>query len=168
LAAADEHVAATGRGGQGEQHRRGVVVDDQCVFGTGQSAEHVVHMLLPRSTLAGSEIELEIAVVGSGHDDRFERLGRQDGAAEVGVHDDAGGVDHAAQRGCDGGHEQRLDPRRQHRRREVAGSLLGLLLEDLAAKPVEHGANGINDERARIPLAERCDARLSQDFVHGS
>ena len=52
LAAGDEHVAAARQRGEGEQHRGGVVVDDQRVLGAGQRAEDVVDVVLPRGALA--------------------------------------------------------------------------------------------------------------------
>ncbi len=172
LAAADEHLAAAGGGGDGEQHRGGVVVDDERVLGAGDGAERVVDVVLARGALPAHQAVLEVRVAGGGRDDRVHGLLRQHGAAEVGVHDDPGRVDDAAQRRSDRRLEQPRRPRHEIGRREVrrpgGGRLAGLpAREDLGAQPLDDGAHGVGHEGARVALEQHLRGRLAQDLVDG-
>ena len=77
LAARDEHVAALGERGEREQHRGGVVVDDQRCLGTGEPAQQAGEMVLPRAAGAGLEVVLEIRVAAADLGD----AGEADGAS---------------------------------------------------------------------------------------
>ena len=48
----------------GEQHRGGVVVDDERVLGAGDGAERVVDVVLARGALAARQAVLEVGVAG--------------------------------------------------------------------------------------------------------
>ena len=97
LAAAHEYVSALGQRVDGEQHGGRVVVDDHGGFGSYDLPESRLGVHLAVSALAGHEIELEVRV-GRGHErDAPCRLGRQGGAAEIGVDQDPGGVDERAE-----------------------------------------------------------------------
>jgi hypothetical protein len=93
LAAADDDLAARGQGG-GRQHQRGGVVIDHMHglrprHGAGQRGEHAAAAASP---LAGRQVVLKIGIARGG----LNRCGRRSGQgrpAEVGVQQDAGGVD---------------------------------------------------------------------------
>ena len=96
LAARDDDLAALGERGEREQHRGGVVVDDERRLGAGQPAQDRGHVILARAALAAREVVLEVRVAARrlGHA-RERRLGERR-AAEVRVDDHAGRVQHAA------------------------------------------------------------------------
>ncbi len=113
------------------------------------------------------QVDLEIGVRAGGGGDRGERLGRQQRASQVGVGDDAGGVDHAPQRRRDGRRDQLLDPGREVGGREGGGVALSPALDDLAPQALDDGAHGPHDDLARVGLGERRDRRLAQHLVDG-
>ncbi len=119
LAARDHRPAPGGQRGEREQQRRGVVVDHQRRLGAGHRPQQAVDPAVAISAPAGLEVELEIAV---GVEQRRQRLGdlrRQGRTAEVGVDQDAGGVEHPAQRSPQLAAEPRLDPARQRLERRL-------------------------------------------------
>ena len=62
LAARDEHLAAFGERGEREQHRGGVVVDDERRLGAGQAAQDRGDVILARAPRAVGEVVLEVRV----------------------------------------------------------------------------------------------------------
>ena len=73
-----------------EQHGGGVVVDHDRRLGAAQPGQQPADVVVPRAPVAGVEVELEVPVAG--------RLPVAEGRPpEVGVEQDAGGVDHRAQ-----------------------------------------------------------------------
>jgi hypothetical protein len=99
LAARDDDLASLRERGEREQYRRRVVVHDERRLRAREPADETVEMILPRSALAAHEIELEIRVAARSFEHACERLGRERGAAEVRVDDDAGGVEDAPEAG---------------------------------------------------------------------
>ena len=89
--------APQGRGGQ--EYRSRAVVDHHRRFTAGQLAQQSLDVIVPRSARPVLEVELEVAVARRhlGHGP----LGAlaQGSAAQVGVHEDTGGVDHPSQGG---------------------------------------------------------------------
>ncbi len=167
LAAGDEHVAAARQRGEGEQHRGGVVVHDQRVLGAGERAEDVVDVVLARGALPALEAELEVGVAGRGTDERRYGFIGQDRAPQVGVHDDAAGVDHAAQRRGGGEGKDPLDPGNEVGRDERLGAGRRRAVEDVAPQALDDGACGVDDEVAPVQLEQPLDARLAQHLVDG-
>ena len=167
LAAGDEHLAAARRGGEGEQHCGGVVVDGERVLGAGDRAQHIVDVVLARGAVAARQAVLEVGVAGGGGDDGVDRRLRQQRPAEVGVHDDTGRVDHAPERRRHRRLEQARDPRGEGGRREVRRLRGGRLAarQDLRAKPVEDRAGGVDHQRARVAREESFHSRLTQHLV---
>ncbi len=99
LGARDDRLPAVGKGGQGKQDGRRVVVDDEGRFGACQLSQERFGVGVAVSALAGRQIVFERAVLGLGGDGqhRLARGGAQGRPTQVGVQDDAGGVDHRAQ-----------------------------------------------------------------------
>ena len=62
LAARDEHLAALGERGEREQHRGGVVVDDERRLRAGEPAQERGDVVLPRAARARVEVVLEVRV----------------------------------------------------------------------------------------------------------
>ena len=93
LAAADDDLLACGMCRQHQQHRGGIVVDDQRVLGTGERADELRGMLLARPARTGVDAVLERAIparnLGHGFGSRF----RERGATQVGMDDHTRGVD---------------------------------------------------------------------------
>ena len=110
LAARDHRPAPGGQCGQGEQQRGGVVVDHQRGLGAGHRPQQAVDPAVAIPAPAGLEVELEIAVGVEQRRQRPSDLRRQRRTAEVGVDQDAGGVEHPAQRSPQLAAEPRLDP----------------------------------------------------------
>ena len=93
---------------QREEHRGGVVVDDQRVLGSSEPPQERLDVAVARAPLLRGEVELEVRVRGR---DRLEALDRErahERAAEVRVEHDTGGVDHGAER------EEASPPRALH------------------------------------------------------
>ena len=93
LAAAHDDLFARGMGGQHQQHRGGIIVDDERILGTGERANQLCGVLLARPARAGVDAVLERAVpardLGHGLGSRF----RKRGATQIGVDDHTRGVD---------------------------------------------------------------------------
>ena len=147
LAARDDHLAALGERAEREQHRGGVVVDDERSLGAGQPAQDRRDVILPRAARAVAQVELEVRVAARDVDHLCERLLGERRAAEIRVHDHAGRVQDAP------------EVRRAHRAelvvqalREVAG--IGARA-DLLPRAVEHRA------ARRRPRADRRSPRTS-------
>ena len=139
LAARDEHLAAFGERGEREQHRRGVVVDDERRLGAGQPPEQRREVVLARAARSGREVVLQVRVSGRLPHVLERSLGEWR-PTQVRVHDHAGGVEDAAQRRPPCRHERFGQPLGQ-----VAGLRAGA---DLLAGAVEHGPR--RDDRKRV------------------
>ena len=108
-----------GQRGQGEQQRRGVVVDHQRRLGPGRRPQQALGAAVAVAAAPGLEVELEVAVgVEEGGQGRGD-LGRQRSPAEVGVDQDAGGVEDPPQRRPQLLPEGRLDARRKRLERRL-------------------------------------------------
>ena len=154
LAARHEHLASLGQRGQREQHRRGVVVDDERALGAGQPAQQRRHVRLPRPARAVDEVVLEIGVAPCDVDHPVDRGLRQRRATEVRVDDHAGRVQHAAQL-------------RTPRGRELAQRPLDEVARigarpDLLARPLERRPRRL--DRVRVRLARQ--PLVAQELVH--
>src|SRR5581483_4653417 len=99
LAARHDDVASLGERREREQHRRGVVVDDERRLRSGQSADERGEMVLPRPALAALEVELEVGVAARCLVHPRESFGSERGPAEVRVQDDARRVQNAPEAG---------------------------------------------------------------------
>ena len=113
LATRDDHLAVAGQGGQRQQQGGRVVVDAQPGLRAGHLTQQRLQPRRARAASAGLEIELQV-------DGAASRLGRSPDrfrghrrAAEIGVHDDAGRVQHAPQPRDMRGLERRLRARHQ-------------------------------------------------------
>jgi len=98
LPARDDYLATMGERCEREHERTGRVVDGHAGLGTGQARNQWTDVSLAGAALAGRQVELEIGIAARTGRDRRHGLGGQRRAAEVGVDDDAGGVDDGAQR----------------------------------------------------------------------
>ncbi len=96
LAARDEHLASFGERCEREQHRAGVVVDDDRRLGAGQPTQDRGHVVLAGATRPFRHVVLEVRVAATDLEHPLERAGGEWGPAEVRVHDHTGGVDDAS------------------------------------------------------------------------
>ena len=78
--------------GQDQQHGGGVVVGDQGVLGAGQPAQQVGDQAVARAALAGVEVVLQVGVALASLARRLQGRRAERRAAEIGVDDDARGV----------------------------------------------------------------------------
>ena len=109
LAPAHRHPPVPGQRGQHEHHGGRAVVHDQRRLRPGRPGQERRHPFLARASLTGLEVELEVGVRGPLGADLHR------GPPEVGVEEDAGGVDHRLQEApAEGGGTDR-------RRSRVAG-----------------------------------------------
>ena len=99
LAARDHHLPALGQRNQRQEHRAGVVVDRQRRLRAGELAQQLLGMEIARAALAGLQVVFQVAVAGRDRVHRRARGRAERRAAQVGVDDDAGRVDHGG-RGC--------------------------------------------------------------------
>ncbi len=165
LAPGDHDLAAQGEAVEGDQHRGGVVVDHGRRLGAGQLAEQLLDDAVAAAAPAGLQVDLQAAVAGGGLGDAAEGVCGQGGAAEVGVQDDAGGVDHRAEAGgelavealADGGHGE-LD-----QLRPVRG---GAPLQQVFAQPGEGVPHQAGQDAAVAAVLQPGDPGVVEDAVH--
>ena len=98
LPARDDHLAPFGERGEREQHRSGVVVDDDRTRGTGQALEQRHEVILARPPLASLEVVFEVRVAGADLCHPRERSLGERSTTKVRVDEDAGRVQHAPKR----------------------------------------------------------------------
>jgi hypothetical protein len=92
LAARDEHLATLGQRCQRQQDGGRVVVDDERRLGAGQPTEDGGDVILTRASAAGGDVVLQVRVAASDLLDTVQSGIRQRRSPEIGVDDDAGGV----------------------------------------------------------------------------
>ena len=147
--AGDDGFAAGREFVEDEEERGGVVVDDE-----GRAAEDGFEqgagVDVAAAALAGGEVVFEVSVAGGGGE------AGQGGAAEVGVEDDAGGVDDGAQgRGLPGGEGG-------------GGGLFDGVGERFAAEEgLAGGVEDFADDGQGVGVVVGGDAELRQEFVDG-
>lgn len=143
LGAGDEDAAAFGEGGEDEQDGGGVVVDDEGGFGAGEAFEQVFGMAVAGATGAFGEVVFQVGVAERGVHGLDGRAAKG-GAAQVGVEDDAGGVDDGLEGGGRPGVEEvgRADDQRFEIRGFAAEGL------EAGASFIERGAEGVGGEGA--------------------
>ncbi|MFN8630620.1 MAG: hypothetical protein U0838_09970 [Chloroflexota bacterium] len=113
LAARHQHGTATAREAHGQEQRRGGVGHDEPRLGARQHSEVLLGHAEARAPATRHLVELEIAVARARRRSRRESRRRPRRAPEVGVQDDARGVDHARRDGAavESGVGERRDPR---------------------------------------------------------
>ena len=98
FAPADHDPLPRGDRVQDQHQRRGAVVHDQSVLGTGQLGEESGTVVVPRASTALGQVEFESAVAGADRVHRAKGLFGERGAAQIRVQHDARRVQHGAQR----------------------------------------------------------------------
>jgi len=177
FAARDEDFAVTREGGESEKDGGGTIVDDDSGFGAGEAFEEMRGVDV--ALAAGTELEVvfEIRILRGGAAEFFDGGLGERGAAEIGVKDDAGGVDHGLERlGEDlldgvsdfvlqsGGIERKDDRAAAVSGRAfLGGSSFG---SKACTKIGERSACNFEEEIAVDALGERGQARCPKQFVH--
>jgi hypothetical protein len=115
LAARYHHLSVPGEGRKAEQQRRGIVVHHHRRLGAGGGPQQALDPAVALASAAGRQIELQIAVGIEQRRQRRRHGARQRRAAEVGVQENAGGVEHPARRRAGRGLELGGDAPRQGR-----------------------------------------------------
>ncbi len=151
LAARHDDLPAGAERDEGEQHGARVGGRDARRLGAGERAQVAGDVVLARAPLAGGGVPLEGRVAGGGRRG-VDGLGRERRAAEVGVQDDAGGVQGPAQRGAQRGGHLVGEPLRPG----APGAAAGERVPDR----VDHG-------RARRPGEQPGHLRAAHDGVDG-
>jgi hypothetical protein len=157
----DDRLSALGHCIEHEHERGRAVVHDQRVLGAGELAQQRGRVRVARSPGAALEIVFEVAeALGDGIDGRAGGRGQRR-ASEVGVQDDAGGVDRRAQRRAGAARERIGD-----RVRPFLGRAWRRRRPD--PRPADGVAYGVDHDRPRrgsqqlpdgIALEQRADAR---------
>jgi hypothetical protein len=96
LAARDEHLAVLGQRGEGQHHRRRVVVDDERGLRAGQAAQHAGEVGLTRAAAAAVEVVLKVRVGAADLQQPGQGRPSERRPAEVRVDDHARRVEDAA------------------------------------------------------------------------
>jgi hypothetical protein len=149
LTARDEHVPAFRQRRERQQHRGGVVVDDERGLRAREPAQELGDVRLARAARPGVEVVLEVRVAARRGPDLLERRRRERCAPQVRVHDDARSVQHASQPRC-----VRCVQLRSQLLLEVA-RIRSLLY--LFARAREDGAGGSDGERVVVRAGELVD-----------
>lgn len=98
LAPRHDHFLVRGQRVEAEQDRGGVVVDHDPVLRSGHRPDQARQVRVARAALAALQVKLQVEIAGRLGQGRDRGLAQRR-AAEVGVQDHAGGVDHPPQRG---------------------------------------------------------------------
>src|ERR1700722_2719142 len=98
FAARDKDFAIASERGEDKQHGGGAIVDDDGGFGAGEALEKLTGMNVAFAARAGFEIVFEIGILRCGAAKFLDGGFGERGAAEIGVEDDAGGVDDGLER----------------------------------------------------------------------
>ena len=93
-----DHVTSLRKRVQREQQCGREIIHHEGILGAGDVVQSLRHAGVPRTARAGREIVFEVAVTAAERNDRIECGGRQRRTAEIGVQDNAGGVDYRKQR----------------------------------------------------------------------
>src|SRR5439155_13746957 len=152
--ARDDDLAPLGERREREEDGRGVVVDDEGRLGAGQAAQDGRDVVLPRAAPSAREVVLEVRVAPTDLGHPFERRARERRAAEVRVHDHAGGVQHAAE--PEAAHRGELVDRAG---RDVPRFAAG---PDRLPRPLESRPGRLDGETVRCPG----EPRVAQQLVH--
>ncbi len=172
LAARDDHLAAGREGGEGEHQRGRVVVDRERRLGAGERGDQPRDARPAVAAAAGREIELEVAAGGDQPGEPAGDLGRQRRAAEVGVQEDAGGVEHPDERPAEVVGERALDlggqagERRVELRRHPVLIRPGRRRRQAVAQRVERGARLDDQPLAPVRCFETSPDGLGEQAVH--
>jgi hypothetical protein len=150
LAAAHDDFAPGGQRREGEKHRRGVVVHDERVFGSGERRQEVDGVHAAVATLSALQIVFQGRVAGAHLRDGFERAPRERRPPEVCVQDDAGRVQHRVERAGGGVVEVALDG--------FVGHDGWFFREQRAPRLADRGARGIDHGGTPVPRGQ---------FFHG-
>lgn len=102
FAARDDDFEIFGERVEGEEDCGSIVIDDDGGFGGGGEGKEAGDVGVAFAASARGEIEFEVGVALGGRGDGLSCGGGERGTAEIGVEDDAGGVDDAAERGGEG------------------------------------------------------------------
>lgn len=89
--------AAAGERRESDQYCGGAIVDDDGGFRAGEAFDEAREMNVAFATSAGGEIVFEIGISHGGALEFGDNGGGEGGAAEIGMKDDAGGVDDRAE-----------------------------------------------------------------------
>ena len=170
LAAADDDLATGGQRGRGEHQRGRAVVDDERGLGLGHRREERGAWCPGPGPSAGRwPRSSSTSTVPAAADHRLDRGGRQRRPAEVGVHHDAGRVEHRRQGG-----RPRSAARPAPRRRPSSGPMPAgphLLLRRLHRSSARRRGRGARSpapqrvRRARRRCGARGDARRAHDWA---
>ena len=97
LAAAHDDLFAARMRGKYQQHRRGIIVDNQGVLRPRERAQQARGMFLAATTCTGRDVILERAVSAGDIGHRLHRCGSERSAAQIGVNHNARRVDGGTQ-----------------------------------------------------------------------
>jgi len=161
LAAGDEDRTAVRERSEGEEDRRGIVVDGERVLRREELARRAAHVILPRPAASATGVVLERRVSRDDAQDGLARGLGQRRAAEVRVQENARRVDGAHERGREAARE-RVARRGQERLRfRAAGS-------DRVAQLLLDGLPAVEGERlGRLGPGEEGVHRRRADGAHG-
>jgi len=164
MPAGDDHLASRGQGGQGGQRRSGVVVQDNRRFGPGQLLEQALDGMVPPPVLSGNQVEFDACIVAGRRGHRRHGAFGQDRPAQPRVQDDAGRIDHRAERPLVGFKHSPGDPIGQLG--DARQGVLGGGSLKLQADFIEDRADRVDHRVVADPVHEALEDGILQQFVH--
>ena len=96
----DDDLAPCCQRAEDDEHRRRVVVGHQRIFCPGQFSQQSAHMGMARAAFAGFKIVFKICVALGDLDDGLKAFLAERRSPQIGIDDDAGGVEYRAQAGA--------------------------------------------------------------------
>ena len=161
LAARDDDLSAVGDAGEREQQRRRVVVDHQRSLGAGEGGDETLDAAVAGAPRALVDVVLEVGVALGGAGDGGLCIVAERGAAQVGVDDDAGGVDDGRGRGSPEGVRGR-----RHGLSERVDGGRGAAAGDGGSCAVELASDEVRDRLAGKRRQQPLQPRMAQEPVH--
>jgi len=99
------------------QKRCRAIVNHNCGFTPAKQRERLLDIPGPRATRPACQILFQVRIGRSDLPDHFRRLGRKWGAAQIGMNDDTGAINHRLQTGTAQRSEPVVNPLKYYFRR---------------------------------------------------
>ena len=134
-----------------DQNGGGIVVDHKGGLGSRKRAEQFLNVAVAAAAFPCGKVQLKVGVPPASLEDGVHGLVREDGAAHIGMDDDPGGVEHAAEARCGLFFREGGEPGEQGVQAELSGIRKASFL-DVSAAAVQKGVG----ERPEQWAGRRC------------
>ncbi len=123
---------------QAQQHCPGIVIDRQGSLGAGQFAEQTFDRAVTRTAHAFGQVKLQVGIPGRDRADIVDNGIPEQGAAQVGMHHNTGGIDRSAQVGRHSADHGRLYGPYNRSHLQVRGRNFSVVIQNDLAQAFNH------------------------------